>query len=127
MTPEFKEADIDGFVAASLSATRTAVVVAPGPMRPEMEHAFSAWLLALTAQDIPRILIEDEPGHVVLEIQRDQIVAVRVQSKFMSADIVVEVTAKSRDDAASIDSSTVVIGGPKRAVKQAFAVVGQYL
>lgn len=113
---------LDAYMAQYAAATKTSVIVAPGPLRPEMDGAFRAVLYWVTIEGIPRIIVEDEPYHPVMELTAARLASARMESRLLSSEGTIEVHARKEVDDGQRE--IIVIAGPKRELKSAFAFIG---
>jgi hypothetical protein len=116
------EAELNQYIADYQRATKTPVMVAPGPLRPSMDHAFDAILWTVTLQGIRRIVVETEPMTPVMEITGVQVASLRIDAKTLSPTATIELYAKKEIDDG--DRESFVFAGPKRELKAAFAYIG---
>lgn len=119
--------ELDAYEAAR-NATMTPVIVAPGPLpsnkRTVIGGAWRGVLFWVNLQGVPRILIEDD-DEVVAEITAARIASVRMDSKPLSSDATVEAYVRKEVDDG--ERECIVIVGPKRDLKRAFAFIGHTL
>jgi len=124
MAYEPSEAELDAYE-KDHDATMTPVIVAPGPLpsnkRTIIDGAFRGVLVWATLQGIPRVFVEVD-YEPVLEFTKSRVVSARMESKMLSSDATVEVYV--RKDVDDGQRECVLINGPKRNLKAAFASIG---
>lgn len=118
----------DAEVDAYLSARRTPVLVAHGRLQPkgtEME-AINALLCIVQLQGLPRLILEDEVAHAIIELTEARVVLARMESRLFDSTAVVEVQTQG-DDGQRFDENGqpayIVLVGPKHVLKGAFAAI----
>ncbi|KQT01252.1 hypothetical protein [Cellulomonas sp. Leaf395] len=127
MAYEPSDAELDAYEAAR-SATMIPVLLAQGPLPDSRRTAITgAWrgvMFWFRLQGVPTILVEEDEA-VVLEITQKRVASARLKTKAFEPDAWVEMYAKK--DVDDGERECILICGPKRDLKSAFAFIGHTL
>lgn len=125
MPYELTAAEIEE-VESAYDSTATPMILAPGPLprgrRGEVDGALWGILYWGEMAGLRRMVFLHD-GDPVLELTKERIASTRIKTQFLSANLVVEVTAK-RERADDGLREQVILAGSKKALKSAFHAIG---
>lgn len=127
MAYEPSDDELDAFE-SDRGATMIPVVVAAGPLpdnrRTTINGAWRAVMFWTAFHGVPTILVEENEA-VVLEITRARVASARMKTKAFEPNAWVEMYA--RKDVDDGERECILICGPKRDLRNAFAFIGHPL
>lgn len=107
-------------------ARRTPVMFASGRLveKGGAMQAADLQLVMISVGGIPRVILEDEPAHPIVEMTAARVVSARMESRFLDASAIVEVRVQGDDSQTGGEGEYFVLVGPKQMLKRAFASIG---